>query len=99
MIEISASSFKSQMKTIEGGWSAFCLSDVLRLTLTIRYGIIGIVMRKQRKNTVQETNKIVVTCPICGTSTELEELSAWSFIILRNFYCENCKQTVKGKKS
>jgi predicted RNA-binding Zn-ribbon protein involved in translation (DUF1610 family) len=46
----------------------------------------------QNKNS---RNEIEVKCPTCGHITVLKDLMAWSYIILKQYLCPNCKRNQK----
>ena len=46
------------------------------------------------KKTDNKENGIKVKCPKCGNIEILADLSGWSFIILKEAKCSNCKATI-----
>lgn len=46
---------------------------------------------------VDNQDNLRITCAECGKSTELDNYEGWSFIILKEFFCNKCQKTVKEK--
>ena len=47
---------------------------------------------------IDNQDNLKVTCAECEESTELDNYEGWSFIIMKEFFCNKCKKIVKEKK-